>query len=281
MKKKILILGSEGQVGLHLKSYLKRKNYYVMDFDIVNKKNQDLRKFNNRLLISKIKKSDFIYFLAFDVGGSRYLKKYQNTFEFLSNNIRLMENTFTLIKKYKKPFLFASSQMSNMTYSNYGILKNIGEKYSKILDGLIVKFWNVYGIENDLSKSHVITDFILKGVKKKKINMLTDGKEERDFLYAEDCCSGLEIIMLKYKQIKKIKHSIDLTSTKYVKIIKIANIIKKLLLKKNIKIKIIPSKLKDSVQLNKKNKADRYLFKFWKPKYNLEKGISKILDNYI
>tara|TARA_Y100000816_G_scaffold269555_1_gene232588 strand:+ start:2671 stop:3516 length:846 start_codon:yes stop_codon:yes gene_type:complete len=281
MKKKILILGSEGQVGLHLKSYLKTKNYYVMDFDIVNKKNQDLRKFNNRLLISKIKKSDFIYFLAFDVGGSRYLKKYQNTFEFLSNNIRLMENTFTLIKKYKKPFLFASSQMSNMTYSNYGILKNIGEKYSKILDGLIVKFWNVYGIENDLSKSHVITDFILKGVKKKKINMLTDGKEERDFLYAEDCCSGLEIIMLKYKQIKKIKHSIDLTSTKYVKIIKIANIIKKLLLKKNIKIKIIPSKLKDSVQLNKKNKADKYLFKFWKPKYSLEKGISKILDNYI
>ena len=281
MKKKILILGSEGQVGLHLKSYLKRKNYYVMDFDIVNKKNQDLRKFNNRLLISKIKKSDFIYFLAFDVGGSRYLKKYQNTFEFLSNNIRLMENTFTLIKKYKKPFLFASSQMSNMTYSNYGILKNIGEKYSKILDGLIVKFWNVYGIENDLSKSHVITDFILKGLKKKKINMLTNGKEERDFLYAEDCCSGLEIIMLKYKQIKKIKHSIDLTSTKYVKIIKIANIIKKLLLKKNIKIKIIPSKLKDSVQLNKKNKADKYLFKFWKPKYSLEKGISKILDNYI
>ena len=281
MKKKILILGSEGQVGLHLKSYLKRKNYYVMDFDIVNKKNQDLRKFNNKLLISKIKKSDFIYFLAFDVGGSRYLKKYQNTFEFLSNNIRLMENTFTIIKKYKKPFLFASSQMSNMTYSNYGILKNIGEKYSKILDGLVVKFWNVYGIENDLSKSHVITDFILKGLKKKKINMLTNGKEERDFLYAEDCCNGLEIIMLKYKQIKKIKQSIDLTSTKYVKIIKIANIIKKLLLKKNIKIKIIPSKLKDSVQLNKKNKADKYLFKFWKPKYSLEKGISKILDNYI
>ena len=168
MKKKILILGSEGQVGLHLKSYLKTKNYYVMDFDIVNKKNQDLRKFNNRLLISKIKKSDFIYFLAFDVGGSRYLKKYQNTFEFLSNNIRLMENTFTLIKKYRKPFLFASSQMSNMTYSNYGILKNIGEKYSQILDGLVVKFWNVYGIENDLSKSHVITDFILKGLKKKE-----------------------------------------------------------------------------------------------------------------
>ena len=281
MKKKILILGSEGQVGLHLKSYLKSKNYNVMGFDIVEKNNQDLRKFNNKLLISKIKKSDFIYFLAFDVGGSRYLKKYQNTFEFLSNNIRIMENTFTLIKKFKKPFLFASSQMSNMTYSNYGILKNLGEKYSQILDGLVVKFWNVYGIEHDLNKSHVITDFILKGIKKKRINMLTDGQEVRDFLYAEDCCIGLEKIMLKYKEIKRLKKSIDLTSTKYVKIIYVANIIKKLLLKKNIKIKIIPSKLKDSVQLNKKNKADRYLFKFWKPKFSLEEGISKIIDNYI
>ena len=281
MKKKILILGSEGQVGLHLKSYLKSKNYNVMGFDIVEKNNQDLRKFNNKLLISKIKKSDFIYFLAFDVGGSRYLKKYQNTFEFLSNNIRIMENTFTMVKKFKKPFLFASSQMSNMTYSNYGILKNLGEKYSQILDGLVVKFWNVYGIEHDLNKSHVITDFILKGIKKKKINMLTNGQEVRDFLYAEDCCIGLEKIMLKYKEIKRQKKSIDLTSTKYVKIIYVANIIKKLLLKKNIKIKIIPSKLKDSVQLNKKNKADRYLFKFWKPKFSLEEGISKIIDNYI
>ena len=281
MKKKILILGSEGQVGLHLKSYLKSKNYNVTGFDIVEKNNQDLRKFNNKLLISKIKKSDFIYFLAFDVGGSRYLKKYQNTFEFLSNNIRIMENTFSLVKKFKKPFLFASSQMSNMTYSNYGILKNLGEKYSQILDGLVVKFWNVYGIEHDLNKSHVITDFILKGIKKKKINMLTDGQEVRDFLYAEDCCIGLEKIMLKYKEIKRLKKSIDLTSTKYVKIIYVANIIKKLLLKKNIKIKIIPSKLKDSVQLNKKNKADRYLFKFWKPKFSLEEGISKIIDNYI
>ena len=281
MKKKILILGSEGQVGLYLKSYLKSKKYDVMGFDIVEKNNQDLRKFNNKLLISKIKKSDFIYFLAFDVGGSRYLKKYQNTFEFLSNNIRIMENTFSLVKKFKKPFLFASSQMSNMTYSNYGILKNLGEKYSQILDGLVVKFWNVYGIEHDLNKSHVITDFILKGIKKKKINMLTDGQEVRDFLYAEDCCIGLEKIMLKYKEIKRLKKSIDLTSTKYVKIIYVANIIKKLLLKKNIKIKIMPSKLKDSVQLNKKNKADRYLFKFWKPKFSLEEGISKIIDNYI
>ena len=46
--------------------------------------------------------SDFIFFLAFDVGGSRYLKKYQNTFDFISNNMRIMENTFSILKKERK-----------------------------------------------------------------------------------------------------------------------------------------------------------------------------------
>ena len=55
MKKKILILGSKGQIGLHLKSYLKSKNYDVMGFDIAEKNNQDLRKFNNKLLFLKLK----------------------------------------------------------------------------------------------------------------------------------------------------------------------------------------------------------------------------------
>ena len=149
MKKKILILGSQGQIGLHLKKYLIKNKYDVLEFDIIRSKYEDLRLANNKSLKYKILKCDFIYFLAFDVGGSRYLEKYQNTYQFVSNNIRIMENTFAIIKKYRKPFLFASSQMSNMTHSPYGLLKSIGEKYTQILGGIIVKFWNVYG--NNLS----------------------------------------------------------------------------------------------------------------------------------
>ena len=203
--KKILILGSEGQIGSHLKKFLEEKKYNVFEFDLIRSKKEDLRLNQNKNLIDKVKKSNFIYFLAFDVGGSRYLKKYQNTYEFISNNIKIIENTFEIIKKYKKPFLFASSQMSNMSYSPYGLLKNIGEKYTEILGGLVVKFWNVYGIEKDLKKSHVITDFILMSLKNKKIKMLTNGQEKRDFLYAEDCCVGLEQIYINFNKIKKIK----------------------------------------------------------------------------
>ena len=278
--KKILILGSEGQIGSHLKKFLKEKKYNVSEFDLVRSKKEDLRLNKNKNLIDKIKKSDFIYFLAFDVGGSRYLKKYQNTYEFISNNIKIIENTFEIIKKNNKPFLFASSQMSNMSYSPYGLLKNIGEKYTEILGGLVVKFWNVYGIEKDLKKSHVITDFILMSLKGKKIKMLTDGQEKRDFLYAEDCCVGLEKILKNFTKIKKLKKSVDLTTGKYTSIIDIAKIIQKLLNKNKIKIKIEPSKNKDSVQLDKRNKPDMFLKKYWKPQFSLEKGIEEIIEYY-
>ena len=51
------------------------------------------------MLNLQIKNADFIFFLAFDVGGSRYLKKYQHTFEFVNNNTRIMANTFRLLEE--------------------------------------------------------------------------------------------------------------------------------------------------------------------------------------
>jgi len=277
--KKILILGSSGQIGSALSEFLK-KNYQILYFDIVNSNKQDLRISNNKSFKKLIKKCDFVFFLAFDVGGSRYLQKYQDTFCFLDNNIKIINNVFENISKYKKKFIFASSQMSNMNFSNYGILKAIGEKYTEVLGGIIIKFWNVYGIEKDLKKSHVITDFILQAKKNKKINMLTNGKERRDFLYVDDCCRGLELIMKNYKKIKKKTQYIDLATSKYKKILSIAKIIKKKFLEKKIKIKIFKSNKSDIMQKGKLNIANKFIFKYWKPQFNLNDGINKIIEYY-
>lgn len=279
--KNILVLGSAGQIGSHLVNFLKKKNYNVSEFDIETNKNEDLRLPNNSLLIRKITKADYVFFLAFDVGGSRYLQKYQESYQFIKNNLDLMLRTFELLKKYDKKFLFASSQMSNMNYSNYGILKLIGEKISKTTNGLVVKFWNVYGLEKDISKSHVITDFILMAIKNKKIKMLTNGKESRDFLYADDCCEGLEIAMKKHTQFIKQGISIDIASGKEIKIINIAKIIKKIFKKENVDIQIKAKKLKDLIQVNKRNKVNKYFLKFWKPKTSIQDGINKIVHHYI
>jgi len=276
--KKILILGSEGQIGRALKNYLSEK-YTVLECDIANSPLEDLRK-KNQKIDKLVKASDFVFFLAFDVGGSRYLNKNQKKFNFIENNVLIMYNVFNLIQKNKKKFVFASSTMSNMIHSNYGVLKRIGESYSESLGGITVKFWNVYGIEKDREKSHVITDFIIKAKKYKKISMLTDGKEKRDFLYSEDCCTGLELIMKNYNFFKKEKE-IHLTTTNFTSIIEIANIIKKNFLKKGFNIKILKSKKKDTLQFNQQNKANKFFLKYWKPKYSLKEGISEIISFYL
>ena len=276
---KILILGSSGQIGAYLTEYFKNKGKTVFEFDILNGEEQDLTKIPNSLLEQKIKECDFVFFLAFDVGGSRYLKKYQHTFKFIDNNARLMVNSFNLLKKYNRKFLFASSQMSNMSYSPYGVLKNVGELYTKSLNGLIVKFWNVYGIEKDYEKSHVITDFIRKGFESGTIDMLTDGEEEREFLYAEDCCEALEMIMEKYDDFTS-DDNLHITSFRSTKIIDVANIIIgqfNLIGKYGVKLR--PSKEKDNVQLDKRNRPDTFITKWWIPKTSIEVGISKIFKD--
>jgi len=56
--------------------------------------------------------------------------------------------------------------MSNMSYSPYGVLKRVGELYTQTLNGLTVKFWNVYGVENDREKSHVSRILFVKDLRK-------------------------------------------------------------------------------------------------------------------
>ena len=274
---KILILGSSGQIGAYLTEYLRGKGHDVGEFDIVNGSDQDLTVIPNPLLEQHIEMADFVFFLAFDVGGSRYLKKYQHTFQFIDNNARLMANAFGLLKKYNKRFIFASSQMSNMSYSPYGVLKNVGELYTKSLNGLIVKFWNVYGIEKDHDKAHVITDFIRKGFETGVIDMLTDGQEQREFLYAEDCCEALETIMENYNDFTS-EDNLHITSFHSTKILDIASIIcgQFGLIGKDVKIQ--PSSEKDSVQMDKRNTADTYLTKWWMPKTTIEQGIAKVFE---
>ena len=274
---KIAILGSSGQIGSYLTEYLRKKNHEVFEFDIVNGEYQDMTHIPNAYLRNAIMGSDFVFFLSFDVGGSHYLKKYQHTFKFINNNARMMVNVFGLIEQYEKPFVFASSQMSSMSYSPYGVLKRVGELYTKSLNGLIVKFWNVYGIERDMEKAHVITDFIHKGFKTGDINMMTDGREEREFLYAEDCCEALETIMGCYDQFSSTDE-LHITTGVSTSILEIAQNIQSLFKSIGKEIKISPSSSKDEVQKDARNIPDPYIRKWWTPKTTVVDGISKVFD---
>jgi len=275
---KVTILGSGGQIGAYLLEYLQRKGHDVTGVDVVNGPENDLRVTPSTYIEHTIKNADFVFFLAFDVGGSRYLKKYQHTFDFVNNNTRIMANTFRLLERYKKPFVFASSQMSNMSYSPYGVMKRVGELHTTALKGLTVKFWNVYGIEKDMEKAHVVTDFIRRGFEETEFEMLTDGTEERQFLYAEDCCEALETVMECYSDFKPTD-PLHITSFNSTSIAKIAAIIQgqfNLIGKYDVKIK--PGIAKDSVQMDKRNEADTYISGWWLPKTGIDQGIAKVFE---
>ena len=274
---KVAILGSSGQIGAYLTEYLTKKGHFVREFDIVNSNHEDMTHIPNAFLRNVIMDSDFIFFLAFDVGGSHYLKKYQHTFKFINNNTRMMANVFGYLKDYNKPFVFASSQMSNMSYSPYGVMKRVGELYTKSLNGVIVKFWNVFGIEKDMEKAHVITDFIAKGFETGVIDMMTDGTEEREFLYAEDCCEALETIMDCYYQFT-CDDELHITTGVSTSILEIAQNIQVLFDNIGKEIEIIPASSKDEVQKDARNIPDPYITKWWRPKTYVVDGISKVFN---
>ena len=76
----------------------------------------------------------------------------------------MLAGAFEYLNEYKTPFVFASSQMSSMSYSPYGVMKRVGELYTRSLGGLIVKFWNVYGIEKDMTKHMLSLTLSVKGL---------------------------------------------------------------------------------------------------------------------
>ena len=274
---RVTILGSSGQIGAYLTEYLRNKGHHVTEFDKSNASWQDMTTIPNSALRSVISQSDFVFFLAFDVGGSHYLKKYQHTFKFIDNNARMLAGTFEYLNEYKTPFIFASSQMSNMSYSPYGVMKRVGELYTKSLKGVIVKFWNVFGIEKDMEKAHVITDFIAKAFETGVIDMMTDGTEEREFLYAEDCCEALETIMDCYHQFT-CDDELHITTGVSTSILEIAQNIQVLFRNIGKEVKIIPASSKDEVQKDARNISDSYITKWWRPRTSIEEGISKVFE---
>jgi nucleoside-diphosphate-sugar epimerase len=164
--------------------------------------------------------------------------------------------------------------MAEMSHSSYGILKLLGEKMTHELGGIVARFWNVYGYEEDEEKSHVITDFIKMAKEEGVIKMRTDGTESRQFLYADDASEALLTLAKNYDNINKNKNY-SITSFEWTKIYEIANILDVL-----SSCKVIPGDKKDQTQLNAMNEPNNNIKKYWQPKTSLEEGIMKLYNLY-
>ena len=136
---------------------------------------------------------------------------------------------------------------------------------------------SIYGIENDYEKSHVITDFIKKGFETGTIDMITDGTEEREFLYAEDCCEALDTVMCKYSEFTS-DNDLHITSGNSTSILEIGREIQKLFKGIGKEIEVVPSEEKDVVQKDARNIADPFFRKWWEPKTSIVEGIGKVFN---
>ena len=268
---KILVLGSEGQIGKPVCEFLEKNGHEVMRVDIKKSRLHDLRFGANPFIYSIFESCDFVYYFASDVGGAKYLEKNQDSFYFIDDNIKIMRAVFGALKDYNKPFIFTSSQMAEQPDSTYGNLKLIGERYTKALGGMFVRLWNVYGKEEDEEKSHVITDFIAQA-KTGKIKCRTNGEEMRQFLHVDDFCECILALTNRYAELDK-KESIDVSSFQWTSIHDIASICANLF---NCETEFADRL--DQTQKNFKNDPKRKILEIWRPKISIVEGIQKIAN---
>lgn len=178
-----VLLGGAGLVGSALDRKLQRRGEATMVYDLKN--GFDLREYE-----PDSAGDAYYWFLAWDVGGAKYLMDESQQLSILKHNLGLCEKIFGWLEKRKARFTFVSSQMAG--YPNaYGLTKAVGEAWTRWIGrGLITRLWNCYDAEEPSKRSHVIPDLIVQA-KTGTIRLLTSGEERRQFLHVDDVADAL------------------------------------------------------------------------------------------
>jgi UDP-glucose 4-epimerase len=196
-------------------------------------------------------------------------------FIFASSNAPLGEQDPPLSeKKVPKPL------------SPYGASKLACEGYcfafnnSYGLKTIILRFSNVYG-PYSLHKNSVIAKFMKDALLKRNLTIYGDGKQTRDFIYVDDLCQAIDIILDKQEAVNSKNSTkviwgdvLHLGTGKETSIINLAKYIKELF-DDNIKISFEPER-KGEIKRNYSDisKAEKLIG--FESKYGIESGLKTI-----
>ena len=181
-----VLLGGEGLIGKALDRHLRTLGEETVVYDL--KSGFDLRSSEP----DNVPDDTYYWFLAWDVGGAKYIMEPSAQVPILVHNLELCKAVFGWLERRKDRFTFTSTQM--VGYPNaYGLTKSIGEYWTNMIaTGLVARLWNVYDAEEPSLKSHVVADLVQQGATR-NIRLQTDGRERRQFLHADDCARALVI----------------------------------------------------------------------------------------
>ena len=257
-----LVVGSEGFVGRPLCRYLEQLGEQVVPFDIKRGDQEDGRRV--RLPLDGV---DRVYFLAWEVGGAKYLYRDDVQFLQLDWNLQLLLNIMPQLRERKTPFLFVSSQLAEEHDTVYGVTKRLGEVWTRLLHGVRVRLWNVYGAYEDQNdRSHVVADFVHQALEHGRIEMMTTGEEVRQFIHVDDVCRAFHAALAG-----GLQGIYDVSTFEWIRVRDMAQIIADL-----TGAEVVPGSRTGSTPITPMVGK----IPDWEPSLSLRDGLSRMVDLY-
>lgn len=300
-KKKILILGGSGFIGLKLIEKIYKKNQILV---LDNKPIRNKRKntvfikgsiFSKKIL-KKIKNVENVFFLIGKKGGPESINISKSA-EYLNSNTKSLEFFLKNFEnKYLKKIIFLSTEhvygnkkskinnvISNETFPKnyYGLSKLIAEKIlynfykEKKVSVIILRFPRVIAF----NEKNILSNMTHSAIYKKKI-IIKKNKTKFNFIHEEDLLSAM--LNSLDKRVKGFKILNIFNNSKPKKLLDLARQIKKIV-KASKKIKIDEksnlSYEHNPIEIKVSNSSARKILN-WKPKFSLDKMIERQIKHH-
>jgi nucleoside-diphosphate-sugar epimerase len=302
MNNKILVIGSQGYIGVVLTDYLLKKAYKVIAVDnfIYNQKKINFYNKNYKFINCDLRDKDKIYKLISKVSyvvilaglvGDPITKKYPKLAHDI--NYKGIKNIIKICSKSKiKKLIFIS------TCSNYGITK--GDKLLKenhVLKPIslyakqkvkierlllknkfnysitILRFATAFGLSPRMRFDLTVNEFVKDAFFKKKLEIY-EPNTYRPYCHIKDFCRIIDLVLKKKStDLDKEVFNCGSNNNNYSKI-QIARILKKRF--KNLKI-VINKNVKDKRNYKVDFRKIKKVLKF-RSKYNVNYGVSEIIN---